>query len=283
MAMSIETDNYSIFLEDDCQDSGLLSARAPLKEADVGLLNPTFIFDGAMHGPDKLSTRSLDQLSSIYNSRPASPISERERAICDLYGFSMEAQAPPQTFLKPKAPVPERSLCTPAAHRELAVPAPPLVYEKYCQTCVSDFEILSLLESKVGARKPILKRRKRINKKTGRDPTPPPEAEAPTPAAAESLESPPLRVEPRNSLGAKVAKLGSFWRRQTKLLPNTFKVSFLCPVRKQAEFLDFSLKEILLEEHHQNGPRPRIASEATDTDSSRGSPAGRKASSAVLQ
>ena len=278
--MFIQNEPDSFFLHDDSDASGLFSPRPAPREVDNGLLNLTFVVGGAACNRDKLSVRSLDQLSSFYNSRPASPISERERAVCDQFGFALDAAGPCFRVRNTPTPATERSLYFPKPLLELAPPAPQNACEKYCQTCETDLAGLSVLEEEAPSRRPQKKHRK-ISKKTGRDARPPADPQAAAPASCGATDPPASGKD--SNLQSKVVKLSSFWKRHTKLLPNTFKVSFLCPVRRQAEFLDFSLKEILLEEHHQNGPRPRTASASADFGSVGLPVLNRRPQSAVLQ
>jgi hypothetical protein len=51
----------------------------------------------------------------------------------------------------------------------------------------------------------------------------------------------------------RISNLNKYWGKKSKLVPTTFTVSFLSETRRQMEYKDYSMKEILLEEQERYG------------------------------
>lgn len=228
------------------------------------IFNDRFVFENACDIGDSLSVRSLGYLSPYSRSRPSSPISEREK----------NAFVCPDVFREPfvnRGQAGEIYAGSPQFSRYLSVhqqgsnsKTAPTRCEGSCQTSergvlfLNSPEFPSILVSSDKKCRLKGKNRDRKHRKSQNN-----DVGSILEAQIEVFENP----QKEDNIRSKISKLRSFWGRSSKLLPSTFKVSYLCPVRRQSEFLDFSLKEILLEEHHQNGPRPKTENSATDQKS----------------
>lgn len=203
------------------------------------------------------SCRSLGPLSPFSRSRPASPISERDQTSFTYQNSLMDSSKTAsfgQHILTPDTQISRAG----ATHLpQCRVPAAPVFLEKSCQTSSAGVQTvnLKLRHPKAG----FSERKKRIRtRRSGKNGSEVQNSLITTDVVPEASPRFDVDVSIRNKIG----KLRSYWGRVTRLLPNTFKISYLCPVQRQSEFLDFSLKEILLDESPQNGPggRPDPAS-----------------------
>lgn len=198
------------------------------------------------------SCRSLGFLSPFSVSRPASPISEREPTSFSFQSTLLEG--PKAACMGQHIMTPDTQISRPGAVPlpQARIPAPPVFLEKSCQTSSAGVQTLNLKlrHPKAG----FSERKKRIRaRRSGKNGSDAQRSQVTVDAAPEPAPRFDLDVSVRNKIG----KLKSYWNRVTRLLPNTFKISYLCPVQRQSEFLDFSLKEILLDEHPQSGPGGR--------------------------
>ncbi len=228
------------------------------------IFNDRILFENSFNNGDSLSVRSLGYLSPYSRSRPSSPISEREK----------NAFISPEVWREPflnRSPNGEtytasthHSRFLPGQQQGSASKTAPTRCEGSCQTSerglllLNSPEFPSILVSSQKKCRLKGKNRDRKHRKSQNN-----DVGSILEAQIELFEDP----QKEENIRSKIAKLRSFWGRSSKLLPSTFKVSFLCPVRRQSEFIDFSLKEILLEEHHQNGPRPKNNNSGIDQKS----------------
>lgn len=213
------------------------SGVLPLQNA---IFNDRFVVEPPCGFRDNLSVRSLGALSPFYRSRPDSPISERDPVAwalnLSLSEYSPLAEAP----LEPLTPTTNSSRQLPLYKQqtENLTPSQGARVDAGVQT----FDVC-LRFPKTGRRQ-LPKTRKRKAKSL----------EIPREEAERELLSSwkPSTPPTDHNLRSKICKVRSFWNRTNKALPTTFKVSYLCPVKKQSEFLDFSRKEILLDDSPTN-------------------------------
>lgn len=198
---------------------------------------------------ESLSVRSVAILSPFVRSRPSSPISER-----DPPAGAMVLELPKSTSCI-SAPATPDTVASRHAVPLGPTPAAP-AFDTPCIKISAGVQTTNLRITH--PRSGLLQRKKRPRPVVEVAPQPP----------SPVVEVAPPRPGPDAHLRSKISKLRAFWGRGTRLLPSTFRLSFLCPDRRQSEFLDFSRKEILLEEHHQHGPRSRAAFGATDPSDS---------------
>lgn len=218
----------------------------------IPIFNERFVYEANCGVREPKSCRSLGPLSPFYRSRPASPISERDQASFthpNLLLDGVKAASMGSHVMTPDTQI-SRTGAVPIA--QARIPNPPVFLEKSCQTSSAGVQTLNLRlrHPKAG----FSERKKRIrSRRNGKNGSEVPQSQA----TADVAPEPPLRIDSDLNLRNKIGKLRSYWGRGTRLLPNTFKISYLCPVQRQSEFLDFSLKEILLDENPQNGPGGR--------------------------
>jgi len=188
---------------------------------------------------DNLSVRSMGAMSPFYTSRPASPISERDPVTWALHLGMMENAKHIQASQQPLTPTTlSTKHLSPFTHQK-TLSTPPLVARAEIGVQTNDV-VFRFPKTGLSSRR-ITKRRSR---KTRSVETPGEYAEREMMRVCRPTPPP---HEP--NLRSKISKVRSFWNKSNRAFPTTFKVIFLCPQKKQSEFLDFSLKEILLDEH----------------------------------
>lgn len=200
-----------------------------------------FIAEPQRGDPDNQSVRSLGAMSPFYKSRPGSPISERDPVAwalnlgmmdCTKLGADAFQLPTPATFsARSHQPLDNRLPTFPAQRVDAGV--------QTLDAC------LRFPKTGYSSRRAP----KRRTRKTKSVEIPREEAERELRGFRPAAPS-PAPTDPH--LRSKIAKVRSFWSKANRGLPTTFKVTYLCPLRRQSEFLDFSLKEILLEENHSN-------------------------------
>lgn len=203
-------------------------------------LNDRFVVEPFCGFRDSHSVRSLGALSPFYRSRPASPISERDPVAWGLNLALQESLAPAKYIndSRTQTTATVRSL-PPLSQQTLSAGAPTWSGPRV-DAGVQTLDLLFRFPKTGYSRRRIAKRHRRKTKSL----------EIPREEADLELSAPKKAPQlPRDPhLQAKIKKVRAFWSSNSRHLPTTFKVAFLCPLKKQSEFLDFSLKEILVEE-----------------------------------
>lgn len=202
------------------------------------LANDRFVVEPFCGFRDTHSVRSLGALSPFYRSRPASPISERDPVAWGLNLALQESLSPAKSISDARAPtgVTVRSL-PPLGQQTHSAPTQD---GQRVDAGVQTLDFLFRFPKTGYSRRRLPKKPRRKTKSL----------EIPREEADLELAMPKKTFQtPRDPhLHAKIKKVRAFWTSSSRHLPTTFKVAFLCPVKKQSEFLDFSLKEILVEE-----------------------------------
>ena len=216
---------------------GAARVAAPVLPLPNALFNERFVAEPYCLFRDNLSVRSLGAVSPFYRSRPASPISERDpltwAARLGMFEDLKEARDS------------ETAGSLAATHQDPHTASPGVAVNGRVEAGVQTNDVCLRFPKTGLMRRKLTKKRTR---KTRSVEIPREEAELEFAQAFFPPLPPPLDPHLRN----KISKVRSFWGRLNRALPTTFKVSYLCPLRRQREFLDFSHKEILLEESPSN-------------------------------
>ena len=188
---------------------------------------------------DNLSVRSMGAMSPFYTSRPASPISERDPVTWALHLGMMENAKHIQANQQPLTPTTQSTKQLPPFPQQKTLSTPPLVARAEIGVQTNDV-VFRFPKTGLSSRRIVKKR----SRKTRSFEIPREDAEREMMSVCRPTPPP---LDPH--LRSKISKVRSFWNKSNRVFPTTFKVIFLCPQKKQSEFLDFSRKEILLDEH----------------------------------
>lgn len=213
------------------------SATLPLHSA---IFNDCFVVEPVCAGRDNLSVRSLGALSPFYRSRPTSPTSERDPASWVFPLLPLEDAKHGDFIAEPLTPTTLSSKPVSVHSNQKANCASP---RKLVDAGVQTLDVCLRFPKTGLPRHRISKKNRKPKSKSCEIPRDEAEKELLTtrvPAAVMPVADP--------HLSSKVSKVRSFWNRVHRALPTVFKVSYLCPLRRQSEFLDFSQKHILLED-----------------------------------
>ncbi len=205
------------------------------------VFNDCFIAEPNYGDRDSLSVRSLGAMSPFYRSRLASPISERDPVAWALNLGMMETAKLGASVHQTNTPVTLSSRGHPLIDN-----CPDSFPAQRVDAGVQTLDACLRFPKTGFASRRLPKRRTRKTKSVE---IPREDAERELRGVRLAAPSPPP-IDPH--LRSKICKVRSFWSKANRALPTTFKVTYLCPLKRQSEFLDFSLKEILLEENPSN-------------------------------
>lgn len=221
---------------------GAVRDAGPTLPLPNGLLNDRFVVEPFCGFRDTHSVRSLGALSPFYRSRPASPISERDPVAWGLNLAMQESLSPAKSVSDSRAGTAAtgRSL-PPLCQQTLSAAGPSSWSGPRMDAGVQTVDLLLRFPRTGYSRRRIAKKPRRKTKSL----------EIPREEALFELAEPKKTPQtPRDPhLAAKIKKVRAFWTSASRALPTTFRLGFLCPLKKQSEFMDFSLKEIMVEEN----------------------------------
>ena len=219
------------------------SATLPFHSA---IFNDCFVVEPTCGGRDNFSVRSLGAISPFYRSRPTSPTSDRDPATWVFPLLPLEDSKHRDFPEEPLTPTTLSSKpSSPYCNKKVTICAPP---RELVDAGVQTLDVCMRFPKTGLSRRRIAKKNRKAKSKSCEIPREEAEEEQLTVRAPSCVQP---AADPH--LYSKVAKVRSFWSRSHRALPTVFKVSYLCPLRRQSEFLDFSQKHILLEDASSAG------------------------------